>query len=101
MRINLQFFGGRGGSSSGGGGAESPLPSIPSFGALANSETQSFHRQQMSILNGDTYEDGTYDMSTLEPVGYDSGYQVTFSQIGDSYSNGEYAETCWKLSNIR
>ena len=92
MRTDLQFFGGRGAGASTGGGAESPLPSIPSFGALANSETQSFHRQQMSTLNSDTYEDGTYDISTLEPVGYDSGYQVTFSQIGDRYSNGEYAE---------
>ena len=43
-------------------------------------------------LNDPRYNDGSYDIDTLESVSYNSGYQVTFSQIGDDYSDSEYAD---------
>lgn len=46
----------------------------------------------MSRLNSQEYEDGTYDLDTLTQVSYNSGYQVTFSQIGDNYTDSEYAD---------
>lgn len=75
-------MGGRSGSFSGGGGSSR---------GLAGADTQSQHRQAMNKLNSSSYDDGTYDINTLQPVSYDSGYQVTFSQIGDNYSDSEYA----------
>ena len=91
MKYDLQLFGGRGGSSGAGGAAESSS-SVSSFGAPANSETQAFHNAQVSKLNSSEYGEGTYDLNTLQTVSYDNGYQVTFSQIGDNYSNTEYAD---------
>lgn len=60
--------------------------------ARADSSTQSAHRQAVSRLSSSAYEDGTYDINTMQQVSYDSGFQVTFSQIGDNYSDSEYAE---------
>lgn len=45
-------------------------------------------------LSEDTYPSGTYDMETLKQINYNEGYQVTFSQIGDNYSNDEYYSLC-------
>lgn len=49
-----------------------------------------FHAEQSKKLESDKYESGTYDINTLKPVSFDSGYQFTFSQIGDNYSEEEY-----------
>lgn len=35
-------------------------------------------------------EDGTYDLSTLVPVSFDHGYQVSFCNIGDNYTDDDY-----------
>ena len=58
----------------------------------ADSSTQGRHRSAVSRLNSQEYEDGTYDLDTLTQVSYNSGYQVTFSQIGDNYTDSEYAD---------
>lgn len=57
----------------------------------ADNNTQSVHREAITRLSGPEYEDGTYDLNGLTPVSYDSGYQVTFCQVGDNYSDTEYA----------
>ena len=36
------------------------------------------------------YPDGTYNAKTLEEASYDNGYQVTYCQIGDDYSDEEH-----------
>ena len=56
--------------------------------------TQDAHSKVITELSKDKYEDGTYDVSNLKPVEYESGYQVTFCQIGDNYSAKEYDEKC-------
>ena len=91
MKLNLQFFGGRGGSSGGGPASSGSAPSS-STGARANINTQAEHRSAISALSSDRYSDGTYDINTMEQVEYPNGYQVTFSQIGDNYSDAEYAD---------
>lgn len=58
----------------------------------ADESTQEFHALQCKALEKDMYPDDTYDIYTLKPVQYGSGYQVTFCQIGDDYSAEEYAE---------
>ena len=92
IKLNLQTFGGRGG-----GSRMVPRSSAMSSGPVggftrADSSTQGAHRDAVNTLNSPDYADGTYDISTMTPVDYDSGYQVTFSQIGDSYSDAEYAD---------
>lgn len=50
------------------------------------------HKDAVKELSDtDKYEDGTYDVKTLKPVEFEDGYQVTFWQIGDGYSDEEYA----------
>lgn len=56
--------------------------------------SQTYHKQQIKELEKDSYQAGTYDLSTMKTVEYDRGYQVTFCQIGDKYSDREYAERC-------
>lgn len=58
----------------------------------ADESTQAFHKRQIQTLDGDSYPDGTYNLETLTTVEYDSGYQVTFCQIGDDYTDTEYAD---------
>ena len=78
-------MGGRGGgsgmrsASSRGGGAATPA-------------TKGEHLDAIRALGDDRYPDGTYDLATMAKVDYRDGYQVTFWQIGDNYSDGEYAE---------
>lgn len=58
----------------------------------ADGGTQLAHQKAIAKLNGSDYEDGTYNLDTLTQVSYSDGYQVTFCQIGDDYSNSEYAD---------
>lgn len=59
--------------------------------ATADERTQSEHKRAVEELNKDKYEDGTYDIATRKPVEFDRGFQVTFCQIGDNYSDADYA----------
>lgn len=61
---------------------------------VADEGTLDFHSQQVEKLEKGDYADGTYNISSLEMVEYDSGYQVTFCQIGDDYSASKYADLC-------
>lgn len=54
--------------------------------------TQSEHRDAVARLSDSAYSDGTYDIVTLRQVSYDGGFQVTFCQIGDNYSDSDYAD---------
>lgn len=96
MRLGLQFFGGRGGGSSSGGGAGPDS----SGGGGASLRTQAEHQAAISALSSDDYDSGTYDINTMEQVSYPKGYQVTFSQIGDNYSDAEYADKVNEFLNI-
>ena len=57
----------------------------------ATTATQGEHRAAIAQLRGSDYPDGTYDIKTKKTVTYARGYQVTFCQIGDNYSDSEYA----------
>lgn len=70
----------------------------------ATNETQRQHRQAVKELNDSKYEDGTYDISTKTTKEFDRGYQVTFCQIGDDYTDEEYAKKvneCLDMSSDR
>ncbi len=58
----------------------------------ATTKTQSEHKKAIAELNTDKYEDGTYDIATKKPVEFPRGFQVTFCQIGDNYSDEDYAK---------
>ena len=58
---------------------------------LADERTQTNHREVIKELSSDKYEDGTYDVETKKSLEFDHGYQVTFCQIGDTYTNADYA----------
>ena len=70
-------------SGSGGGGSNSS--------GKADENTQAEHQKATKELSSSKYPDGTYNVKTLKPVSYNSGYQVTFCRIGDNYSPKEYA----------
>jgi hypothetical protein len=57
----------------------------------ADEFTQRTHKKIVEELSDKSYEDGTYDIATKQTVDFDNGYQVTFCQIGDNYSDKEYA----------
>lgn len=78
--------------SSGRGLAVSSRESIRSALAQVSNNTQSEHHAVVDQLRDSRYEDGTYDIVTMQQVEYGGGYQVTFWQIGDNYSDGEYAD---------
>lgn len=81
---------GRFAASSGGSGSNGSGSSI-SY-KKADDTTQAKHQAAIKELSQDKYNDGTYDLDSLEPTSYKDGYQFTFSQIGDNYSDSEYAE---------
>lgn len=56
--------------------------------------TQQFHKSQIEKLSSDKYETGTYNINTLSIIEFDKGYQFTFCQIGDNYSDAEYNALC-------
>lgn len=57
-----------------------------------NEELQNYHKQAIAELKKDSYEDGTYNIDTLKDETPETGYMVTFYQIGDNYSPDEYAQ---------
>jgi hypothetical protein len=92
---------GRGGSGASGaswgpqGGGAGPAGDAPddeiklltsSFGSVKMD-----YRGMLGELEDDKYPDGTYDLGTMAPSSYTDGYQVTFSQVGDDYTDDEFA----------
>ena len=73
------------GSSTSSGGPKS------SSDGKADENTLAEHQRATKELSSSKYPDGTYNVKTLKPVSYNSGYQVTFCRIGDNYSPKEYA----------
>lgn len=68
----------------------------------ADEGTQTEHRNAVKEIGSDKYEDGTYDIHTRKSLSFDTGYQVTFCQIGDDYTDAEYAKKvneCLRLSS--
>ena len=70
-----------GGSGGGGGGKQT-----------ATKATKGIHQKTIDRLRSKSYDDGTYNVNSLKPVDFQKGYQVTFCQIGDNYSDDEYAD---------
>ena len=52
------------------------------------STTKNLHSELIAKLA--TFEDGTYNLNTLETVEFNHGFQVTFCQIGDNYTDDDY-----------
>jgi len=73
---------GQRGGSGGGGGSK----------GHATKATKGEHQKAIDRLRSKDYDDGTYSVTSLKPVDFKDGYQVTFCQIGDDYSDEEYAE---------
>lgn len=60
------------------------------FNEKKYSSVKQYHEDIIAKLRSDDYSDGTYNIETLNTVDYHSGYQVTFCQIGDDYTDQEY-----------
>ncbi len=56
----------------------------------ANTEARTAMLKTLEALASSTYEDGTYNVKTLEAVDFKKGFQVTFCQIGDDYTDDEW-----------
>ena len=57
---------------------------------MTTTTTKTAHEININILNSDIYSDGTYNLDTKEAVEFDHGYQVSFCNIGDNYSDDDY-----------
>lgn len=64
--------------------------SAQKLNASNHSNHYKFHQEQVKKLESSKYEDGTYNVGSLKPVSFEKGYQFTFCQIGDDYSELEY-----------
>lgn len=67
-----------------------------------NESTQSYHSSMIKELSQSKYTDGTYDIETKTIKDFDNGYQVTFCQIGDNYTDAQYQQKvneCLKMSS--
>ena len=51
---------------------------------------KTLHNEAIEKLSSDLFSDGTYDIDTCESVEFNKGYQVTFWNIGDDYSDERY-----------
>lgn len=56
-------------------------------------------RNKIKELDDSKYEDGTYDIDTKESVEFNDGYQATFQQLNDKYTDEEFGELVQKYSN--
>lgn len=61
---------------------------------------KSTHDRLLEELKKDTYSDDIYDISTFEKLDYSTGYQVSFSQIGDNYDSNQYYEIYSEFSKF-
>ena len=52
--------------------------------------TKALHLKAMNRLASTEYADGTYDIDTLSVCEFSNGYQVTFCNEGDDYSDESY-----------
>ena len=68
------------------------LNNKPSSKETATVKTQSEHKRAIRELGSDKYGSGTYDLETKKPTSFNDGYQVTFCQKGDNYSDEDYAK---------
>lgn len=62
--------------------------------------SQELHKEAIEKLKSDEYPSGTYDIKTLKKVDLTSGYQVSFWQIGDNYSNSAYSKIADEMVSI-
>ena len=44
----------------------------------------------LTRLNDVSFADGTYNLDTLEAVEFFAGYQVSFCQLGDTYTDDDF-----------
>ena len=51
-------------------------------------------------LKSNKYEDGTYNLSTKKPVEFSDGFQATFQQLTDNYSDEEFGALINKYKSI-
>lgn len=51
---------------------------------------KTLHESIIAKLHNGAYEDGTYNINTMESVSFESGYQVTFYTIGMQYTEDDY-----------
>lgn len=52
--------------------------------------TKALHESIIKTLHNGAYEDGTYNINTMESVSFEKGYQVSFYTIGMQYSADDY-----------
>lgn len=49
-------------------------------------------RQRLKDLESDKYEDGTYNLKNKKSISFNDGFQATFQQLNDNYSDKEFGE---------
>ena len=61
---------------------------------------KALHLEAMEALSSDLFEDGTYNLKTLEACSFDKGFQVTFCNEGDNCTDEKYAFLCSMFSEL-
>ena len=61
---------------------------------------KALHETMIAQLTSPVYPDGTYNLETMKAVDFDHGYQVTFCQVGDDYTDDDYEFLCAMFSEV-
>lgn len=70
------------------------------FNNKSNNENYSKEiKEKLKELEDDKFEDGTYDINTKQSVEFDSGYQATFQQLNDKYTDAEFGDLVKKYAD--
>ena len=57
-------------------------------------------KETIKELSSNKYEDGTYDLDTKKSVEFSSGFQATFQQLNDNYSDEEFGALVNKYKSV-
>lgn len=63
-------------------------------------ELTKYINDNVKELGSSKYEDGTYNINSKESVNFENGFQATFQQLGDKYSDKEFGDLVKKYSEM-
>lgn len=68
------------------------IESTQSYSKMKSEDVAKKVKESINELEDKKYEDGTYDVNTKKSVEFNSGYQATFQQLGDKYTDKELGD---------
>lgn len=70
------------------------------IGKLKDEDVSRNVKKGIKDIDNKKYDDGTYDINTKKLVSFNEGYQATFQQLGDKYTDKEFGALVKKYSSM-